>query len=107
MLVFRTEIHKMLVRIVNRKDTDQTASSGLSILIHEVISLPDMTSCDKLFYFQKYTLSPQVTEDEIYFFKKPIIPQKVNHFITDLIIVILSYSIMDQPMGYLNLLHMP
>ena len=73
----------MLVRIVNRKDPDQTASSGLSILIHEILSLPDTTTCHVLFYFQKYTLSPQVTEDEIYFFKKPIIPQKVNLFIIE------------------------
>ena len=107
MLVFRTEIHKLLVRIVNKKDPDQTASSRLSILIHEFISLLDTTSCHVLFYFQKYTLSPQVTEDEIYFFKKPIIPQKVNLFIIEvLIIVIFTCSIMDQPMRYWYLLHM-
>ena len=28
MLVFRAEAHKMLVRIANRRDPDQTASSG-------------------------------------------------------------------------------
>ena len=33
MLIFRDGIHKMLVRIANRGDPDQTASSGSALFI--------------------------------------------------------------------------
>ena len=39
MLVFRTEIHKMHVRLAKRDDTDQTTSAFLSMLFWQGISV--------------------------------------------------------------------
>lgn len=43
-------------------------------------------SCDiiTITFLQKPLLSPKVCDDEIYFFKKPITPQKVMYFPLDL-----------------------
>ena len=36
---------------MGRKESNKTKTSGLSIVLHDVISLPDATSCEKSGYF--------------------------------------------------------